>query len=288
MKTHLNCVPCVVRQAVDVVQRVESDPKQQEHLIRRILKTLSRIELHRSPPDIVQTVQRIIRGHTGVADPYDTIKQQFNDLALDMVPVLNACIDQATDPFDAALRIAMAGNVIDFGVNGQIESTVVQETLDEVRDASIDTDAVLALKKEISQSHRILYLLDNTGEIVFDRLFIERFLPDDKTIAAVRGAPVLNDATLADARYVGVTDVVRTMDNGSDAPGTLLDDCSDAFLKVFWDADVIIAKGQGNYETLNEVQANIFFVLKVKCPIAARSIGQANGSWVVTQSQSRE
>jgi damage-control phosphatase, subfamily I len=288
MKTHLNCVPCVVRQAVDVVQRVESDPIQQERLIRRILKTLSGIELHRSPPDIVQTVQRIIRDHTGLTDPYDMIKRQFNDLALDMVPVLNACIDQVADPFDAALRMAMAGNVIDFGVNGQIESTVVQETLDEVRDAPIDMDAVLALKKQISQSRRILYLLDNTGEIVFDRLFIERCLPGDKTIAAVRGAPVLNDATLEDARYVGLTDVVTTIDNGSDAPGTLLDDCSDAFLKVFWDADVIIAKGQGNYETLNEVQANIFFVLKVKCPIAARSIGRVNGSWVVAESQSRK
>jgi damage-control phosphatase, subfamily I len=123
--------------------------------------------------------------------------------------------------------------------------------------------------------------LDNTGEIVFDRLFIERALPRDKTIAAVRGAPVLNDATLDDARYVGLTDVVRTIDNGSDAPGTLLDDCSADFLKAFWDADVIIAKGQGNYETLSDVQANIFFVFKVKCPIAARSIGRPNGSWVV-------
>ena len=284
MKTHFDCLPCVVRQAFDSTKMAVSDPMVQEQIIREILVHISQIDLLQTPPHVVQSVQRIIREATGLTDPYASVKCRFNDLALKMVPTLAARIDQAADPFDTALRIAMAGNVIDFGVNGQLKTDVVKETLDKVKDADIDQEAVRTLAEQIHAAHRILYLADNTGEIVFDRLFIERVLPMHKMTVAVRGAPVLNDATLEDAHYVGLTDVVTTIDNGSDAPGTLLDDCSAAFLRAFWDADVIIAKGQGNFETLNEVQANIFFVLKVKCPIAARSIGRANGSWVIKQS----
>ena len=123
-------------------------------------------------------------------------------------------------------------------------------------------------------------LADNAGEIVFDRLLIEQ-LPIDRVTVAVRGYPVINDATLDDAETAGLTDIVDVISNGSDAPGTLLDDCSEAFRSRFEEADLIIAKGQGNYETLAQSPRPIFFLLRVKCPVVARDLDYPVGSMVV-------
>jgi uncharacterized protein with ATP-grasp and redox domains len=147
--------------------------------------------------------------------------------------------------------------------------------------APVDPDAAAALRRAVAGADRILYLCDNAGEIVFDRLLIE-VLPSEKITAVVRGTPVINDATLEDARATGLTEVVRVMDNGSDAPGTLLETCSPAFRDCFAAADLIIAKGQGNFETLSETRGKrIFFLLKVKCPLIARDIGEPTGRLVV-------
>jgi len=142
-------------------------------------------------------------------------------------------------------------------------------------------DANLAeFSRAIAAAERILYLADNAGEIVFDRLLIER-LPTEKVTVAVRGLPVINDATLIDAEYAGITELVEVIDNGSDAPGTILEDCSEAFLERFHAADLIISKGQGNYETLSQVHKDIYFLLKVKCPVVARDVGCQMNSLVL-------
>jgi damage-control phosphatase, subfamily I len=280
MKTYFDCISCFIRQAVESIQMVTDDSDLQEQMIRHVLQSASQVDLLQTPPHMVQAIHRIIREHTGQKDPYARVKKRFNDQALGMVPTLKKCIAGSAEPFETALRIAMAGNIIDFGVNGQLHTDVVEQTISEVLDAFLDQDAISHLRQQIDQCQNILYLADNTGEIVFDRLFIER-LPTYKLTVAVRGAPILNDATLADAEYVGLTDIVDVIDNGSDAPGTLLDDCSLAFQERFLDADLIISKGQGNYETLSDVDANIFFVLKAKCPVAAHSVGCELGNWVI-------
>jgi len=259
---------------------VTEDKDNQELMIRHVLQAVSQVDLSQTPPQMVQAIHRIIREHTGQKDPYARVKKRFNDLAIDMVPNLKTCIAGSAEPFETALRIAMAGNIIDFGVNGQLHTDVVEQTISEALNASLDQDAIAHLQQQIYQCENILYLADNTGEIVFDRLFIEQ-LPLYKVTVAVRGGPVLNDATLADADYVGLTDLVDVVDNGSDAPGTLLDDCSLDFQARFLDADLILSKGQGNYETLSDVDANIFFLLKVKCPVAARSVACELGKWVL-------
>ncbi len=128
------------------------------------------------------------------------------------------------------------------------------------------------LRKRVDEAEKILYLADNAGEIAFDRLLIE-LMPTDKVILVVKGSPVINDATREDAEMVGLTELVNIIDNGSDAPGTILSDCSKEFIEYYNDADLIIAKGQGNYESLNDRTENIFFLLKAKCPVIARDIG---------------
>lgn len=280
MKTYFDCIPCFIRQAVESIQMVTAERDNQEQMIRHVLQAVSQIDLSRTPPHMAQAIHRIIRKHSGQRDPYVRVKKRFNDLAMDMLPSLRKCIADSAEPFETALRIAMAGNIIDFGVNGKLQTKVVGQTIGEVLNASLDQDAIVHLEQQIDQCRNILYLADNTGEIVFDRLFIER-LPIYKLTLAVRGAPILNDATLADAEYIGLTDRVDVIDNGSDAPGTLLGDCSLDFQERFLDADLIISKGQGNYETLSDVDANVFFLLKVKCPVAAQSIGCGLGQWII-------
>ena len=132
-------------------------------------------------------------------------------------------------------------------------------------------DMLERLRRRVQETKSILYLADNAGEIVFDRLLIEQ-LPRDRVTVAVKGGPVINDATREDAEAAGLIDLVEVIDNGSDAPGTILEQCSPSFQRRFAEADLVIAKGQGNYETLNDVPREVFFLLKVKCPVIARDI----------------
>ena len=182
-----------------------------------------------------------------------------------------------------ATRIAIAANVIDFGVNGSITEVSVREAINK---ASIDplVGDLDGFKLTALKARKILFLLDNAGEIVFDRLLIEQ-LSHTQVTAAVRGCPILNDATMADALAAGIDEFVEVVENGSDAPGTLLDECCDKFRRLFDEADLIIAKGQGNYETLSDHHANIAFLFKAKCPMVATKLGVPQGMQMILQNR---
>jgi uncharacterized protein with ATP-grasp and redox domains len=172
--------------------------------------------------------------------------------------------------------------MIDFGPSDNLTERQVQAALFQSLPPSLDGDAG-EFADAISRADEILYLADNAGEIVFDRLLIER-LTRQKVAVVVRGAPVSNDATPIDAENAGLTRLVEVIDNGSDAPGTILDDCSDAFRKRFDNADLIIAKGQGNYESLSDVERDIYFLLKAKCGVIAIKLGCDVGALVLRHS----
>ncbi|HBO45688.1 MAG TPA: hypothetical protein DD670_17530 [Planctomycetaceae bacterium] len=184
-----------------------------------------------------------------------------------------------------AVRLAIAGNVMDLGVKGGLNESEIRVSIEQSLDEPLDGDTI-AFAAAVRESQNILYLTDNLGEIVFDRLLIER-MPREKTTVAVRGAPVINDATLEDAKAAGLTDLVYVIDNGSDAPGTILHDCSDYFQRRFADADLIIAKVQGNYETLRESSKQVYFLLRVKCPVIARDVGCPVGRMVLQPSRTQ-
>jgi len=268
------------------VQKAVQDETVRERVMRRVMRALRNMDMRRSPPVMAQRIHRIIRETTGNPDPYREVKHRFNRLALDLYPELKARVNQSANPMEAAVRLAIAGNVIDSGVNGDIDETHVRAAV-----GSAFTEPLVGNLEEfaeaLSTADKILYLADNAGEIVFDRLLIER-LPPGRVTVAVRGAPVLNDATRADAEFAGLTDLVEVIDNGSDAPGTILDDCSEAFRDRFSDADLVIAKGQGNYETLSEVEKDIFILLKVKCPVIAADIGCPLDSFILRRSARAE
>ena len=281
MKTALDCVPCIVRQSLDAGRAVSDDPAVHEQVVRDTLRWVADVKAGESPVLLGQRLHRRLRELTGVEDPYRAEKDRHNRMVLRLLPELRECIDASDDPFGLAVKLAIAGNIIDLGVSGTVPDDEIRASVDQALDEPV-LGLVEDLRLDVEQAERILYLADNCGEIAFDRLLVER-LPTERVTVAVRGKPILNDATMEDARTVGLTDLVEVIDNGSDAPGTLLDDCNPEFRRRFAEADLIIAKGQGNYESLNDVDAPIYFLFKVKCMVVAEHIGEPVGGHVVTR-----
>jgi uncharacterized protein with ATP-grasp and redox domains len=176
--------------------------------------------------------------------------------------------------------------MIDFGVKGTINDEEVREAIGRAFEAPFSGD-VEEFRRGVHEARRILYLADNAGEIVLDRLLIEQ-LPKERVVLAVRGRPVINDATMMDAQSAGLSGLVEVIDNGSDVPGTAVAECSAAFQGRFAEADLIIAKGQGNFETLSEEPANIFFLFKVKCPVVSSHVGLPVGTHVLLHARSSD
>lgn len=279
MKTDFECVPCFIRQTLEVARLTTDDPIIHERALREILNAISRMDFQRSPVVMGRSIQRLIQQLTGVQDPYKQLKRKFNRLVLDLYPMLKQRVNTAPDRFEAAARFALAGNMIDFGSGQTIVAADVVETLETSLSAIIYGD-IRALQQAVEAADTLIYLGDNCGEIVFDRIFIEQLLVKNVTYV-VRAAPIINDVTMADAMATGMTDIVNVIDSGSDAPGTVLEDCSKSFIKALKSSDLVIAKGQGNYETLSEIDTPVFFMLKAKCPVVARDIGCAIGSYVI-------
>ena len=282
MKLFLDCIPCVIRQGLDSVRRVTKDETVHEQVLRQLLHVVSEVDFRQSPPVMSSQIHRLIREITGECDPYREMKDQSNSLALQLYPNLKSRVERSAYPLETAVRLAIAGNSIDVAVKSHFGKTDVHEAVENALTAPFDGD-MGRLSDAVARADSILYLADNAGEIVFDRLLLEQ-LPLDKVTVGVRGAPALNDATMEDARTAGITDLVEVIDNGSDVPGTILEECSESFRGRFNESDIIIAKGQGNYETLSEVEKDIFFMLKVKCPLIARDIGCEVGSLVLRRS----
>ena len=279
MKTLLECVPCFARQALDAVSEAVEDPVRRESLLRRLLREIAGSDWSGSPPAMAQRLQRSIRRELDDPDPYRNVKDRMNRMAASLMPAMRGRIAVHSNPREAAVRVAIGGNLLDIGAKTQIAAEDLPAHLETIWTQTLRGD-LDAFFQEVERARSVVYLADNAGEIVFDKLLIER-LPAEKITLFVRGSPVLNDATVEDAEFAGLPELVPVLDNGSDAPGTLLEDCSDEFRGWFDRADLVIAKGQGNYETLSEVDKNIYFLFTVKCPLVAAQIGEPVGSLVV-------
>ena len=283
MKTSLDCIPCLLRQSLDAARLVSSDPSVHEQIVRDALHWTGEMDLNQSPPAIAQRIQRRLRELAGVIDPYREAKVWQNRMAMELIPKFRAEVKAAKDPLLMAARLAIAGNVIDMGVNGNLTEADVQQVLNQALTEPFFGEED-RFREAIAQAKSILYLADNAGEIAFDRLLVEQISPKRVTFV-VRGAPVLNDATLVDARTVELDQIVEVIDNGSDAPGTILTDCNQELRDRFANADLIIAKGQGNFETLSNEPGNLFFLFKVKCLVIADLVNQPIGMQMLVHSR---
>jgi uncharacterized protein with ATP-grasp and redox domains len=282
MRTYLECVPCFVRQALDASRMVTDDPVVHEQVLRETLRLAVEMPFDRSPPWMGQQIHRLLREATHNCDPYAEVKRRSNALALALYPALQDHVRGSVKPFATAVALAIAGNVIDFGCRTQVDNDEVRQAINEAMNVPLSEAAIADLHQAVEGARDILYLADNAGEIVFDRLLIEQ-MPKDCVTLVVRGSPVINDATREDAEAVGLSSLVAVMDNGSDAPGTILESCSPAFRSRFEQCDLVVAKGQGNYETLDGQDRSIVFLFKAKCPVIARDVGAKVGQMVICQ-----
>jgi len=285
MRIFLDCIPCFVRQALDSARLATEDEQIHEKVVREVLRLAADLDMSQSPPVIGQRIHRLIRKLICNNDPYHELKERFNRLALRICAELEERVRTSEDPLETAVRLAIAGNIIDLGVKTSIKESDVEKIIRDCLTADFDSRQVEEFRNAVSRAEKILYLADNAGEIVFDRLLIEQ-LPCEKVTVVVKGNPVINDATIEDADVAGLTRIVEVIDNGSDAPGTILESCSQAFRNRFAESDLVIAKGQGNYETLSDADKNIFFILKAKCPVIARDLGCEVGEMILRKSES--
>jgi hypothetical protein len=286
MKTSLDCIPCFVRQSLDAVKMITDNAAEHERLMRDCLKWISELNIELSPPAVAQLLHRKLREVTGVNDPYKVAKDAHNDLASELVAPLKSRLRASNEPLFMAMRYAIMGNVIDLVAKNGISREDIYAEIKNADKQQLFGD-LNAFKNAVAEAKKILYLADNAGEIFFDRLLIEQ-LPSSRVTLAVRGAPVINDATRKDAELAGIEEIAEIIENGSDAPGTILEDCGLEFRRRFEAADIVISKGQGNYETLSDVEKNIFFILKIKCPIISAHAGLPVGTYVASRLKSNK
>jgi len=250
-----------------------------EAVIRDVLREMSAIDLGQTAPAMARRIHHLVREHSADPDPYLRVKEQTNRFASSLLPEVRERVRRARDPLEMAVRMAIAGNIIDFGLGAPVDLTTLRGTIDRVATAPLLGDGD-AFARDLAAARSILFLADNAGEIVLDRVLIEELGPARVTVA-VKGGPILNDALHADAEAAGLHELVEVIDNGADAPGTILDLCSEPFRQRFAAADLVIAKGQGNYETLSGVSRPVWFVLMAKCAVIARHLGCDPGTLVL-------
>lgn len=279
MRTYPECMSCFLRQALDAVRISSGSETTETNVIKEVLKILCASPMDLSPPEIARQVYSTVREHTGVQDPYKEVKRLSNEEALKLYTSIKEIVANAKDPLNKALRFAVAGNAIDHGVSGEID---IERELEECLDKDFIFFDWDDFRKSVDNASNVLYVLDNAGEIVFDRLLVEQLEAD--VVCAVRERPIINDVTVEDAVQAGLHDVAKVISSGSDIPGTVLREADEEFRELYFTSDLVISKGQGNFETLFPAEREVFFILKAKCPVIARHLNCEVGDIVLKKS----
>jgi uncharacterized protein with ATP-grasp and redox domains len=285
MQTSIDCFPCFLKQTVIAIRHYTGSDNNYGPLFKEVLSIMQDVDLTRPPAYTTTFIHRAIRENLG-ADPFREIKHDYNNKALTLYPRLREKVKTSKDPLWTATRLAIAGNVIDFGIYSSIDiDGAVERALRE----TIAVDDYERYVKDLESTNSVLYLLDNSGEIVFDKLLIEELVSRGKRIkAVVKGSPVLNDVTYGDALQTGLTDICSVIDNGSDAVGTILQWTSDEFNAEFRNAELIISKGQGNYETVSDSRNKTYFLFQSKCDVVSRELNLESGAMLLMGSKISE
>ncbi len=284
MKVHLDCFPCFLRQAVQSLDYINIDNSAKMDILRSVVDELKIIDINKPPAYATTFIYRKIRELSN-SDPFRDIKYRYNEIAMKLYPGLKEKIFKSFNPLWTAARFAIAGNIIDFGIFKTVD---IDGAMNRAIDNDIEIDNFERFSIELEKYNDVLYLLDNAGEIVFDMLLIEILKKMGKKVTAViKGDAVINDATMDDAIQIGLTDICRVIDNGSDAVGTIIQWCSERFIDEFNSSNLIISKGQGNFETLQYNNKNIFFLFQAKCDVVANELGLERGAMILMYRYSR-
>ncbi len=287
MKASFDCIPCLIRQTIDAARLGTDNENLQRQVLNGVMQYLQQMDYQLSPPEIGKQIFKIIHDLTGCADPYRELKLQYNTVALENYNAFKRQVYLNEDPVLLAAKLAVSGNLPELSANGGESDT--ERILNDTHRQTFAIDKYAHFLEDLKTTRQILYLADNAGEIVFDKLFIEvlqRFYPErnHKFTVVVRGAPIINDATMEDARLINLDKIARVIDNGDSAPATLLHGVSEQAKSFYNKADLIISKGQGNWESLHAEKRLIYFLLKVRCPLISSTLKVAEGGLVFERS----
>ncbi len=256
-----------MQQAYRTARIATSDEKKIKEVLNVVGEMIKSIPMENTPPETGNIIYQKISEITEVHDPYKEIKKANIKEALSLYPELKLLINKSEDRLLTAIRIAIAGNVIDLGVNKNFN---IVDDLKKILKQDFAIFDYEDFKNQLNRAESVLYLGDNAGESVFDKLLIEEL--GKPVTYAVRDIPVINDCVIEDAVASGLDKVATLISSGSTAPATILSLCNEDFIEKFKNADLIISKGQGNYEGLSQINRSVFFMLKAKCPVIANNL----------------
>jgi damage-control phosphatase, subfamily I len=280
MKARPDCIACMFAQALNTAREVTADERIHGAVLQRLAERVARLDLANTPAFVSQEVYRVVAEVTGEADPFARHKRDSNALALRILPRVRAAVQTAEDPLAAAVHLAATGNSIDAGIAHNAGADVEDEIL-RMLDHPFGRFDLDAFRSELGPGKQLLYLGDNAGEIVFDTVLVDLIRATGTAVTySVKSGPIINDATRADAATAGMDDRATVIETGSDDIGVNFARVSETFRSAFGNADVILAKGHGNFETCNDRPENLYFLLKAKCRLVAAELGVPLGNLV--------
>lgn len=285
MKVALECIPCYLKQTINTIAQTNIPEDKAREIIYQILPLLPQCDPQGTPAENSTIILKRVNELLGNQDPFLKAKKESNELALKLLPKLKKRISQSNDPLLMALKISVAGNIIDMGI---LKDFDVEGSIQEAMVKDFARDDYEDFRKRLKEARSVLILGDNSGEIAFDRLLAEQLLELGVEVTyGVKDQPILNDATMADADHVGITEKIRVISNGSGFLGTVLEDCSKEFNQVYRVADIVVSKGQANYESIESLgreDRRLFFLLRAKCEIVAANLEVELGQMVFCHS----
>ncbi len=279
MKVQVDCYQCLVRQIADVVKKADVSDDEKKKAILKAMKLVSESSPDETPPDIAERMYAYLHKLLNVDDAFKSDKKKMNRKALKIYPEAQNMIESSENPVHMALKIAVAGNIIDSSMKLEYEVEKLHEEAEKLEFVKSDERE---FREKLSKAESLLIISDNAGEIVFDKLLVEtlkRFYPDVKITVAVRGKPIINDATFEDAKEVGMlTTADEVITTGYAYPGIPLRDKDSKFVKTFLSSDVVLSKGQGNFESLSEPPREVFYLFRAKCDVVCSYLGVPKNS----------
>lgn len=282
MKINYNCLPCLINQVVKISEM--TNVPNRDELFRDMFKFLGEIDFNKTNPEVIGETFKMVKEHIGNEDPYLNIRKYYNRLFLGMEKVFEDKISASNSPIETAIKYAILGNIIDFNPIHTTKMEDVMTYFNEVDHRELIINNVAELIDELKESKTLLYLGDNCGEICLDKILVKQIKvlnPQLDIYFGTRGAAVVNDSIEEDAYAVGIDKYAKVVSNGDYSLGTVLERTSDTFKEIYKKADVIIAKGQANYESLSEEKdKSIYFMLMTKCEVIASDIGVAQKSMI--------
>lgn len=268
MKASSECIYCIINKSYELFCKYVDDEEERFIFTKKVLKEISSYPDDMTAPFLNSKIMKILKKNINIDDLYLKEKEVYNNKMLLIEEEIMDSINNSDDKLLSALKYSMVGNFIDFGAIKYIDDKLLDKIIDTALKQDIDISTYEIFKKEILEANKLCYILDNTGEVVFDKLFMKFIKELNQSIEIdiiVRGEPVLNDVTYRDAISVGIDKLGKIIENGTDIPGTDIKEINKETKKSLFCSDLIISKGQGNFETLYGTDANIYYIFLCKC-----------------------